>query len=267
VPVPRLASGIWHCEQLGTEMPEIQEVRPKYLQIADHIRGQITRGDLRPGDEVDSERKLAQIWKVARPTAARAMEALRVQGFIESRPGLGNFVRSTSVAPRARERYERAREQGTMYADGETPEFLTAGLVPAPQHVLDALQLSGQTMAVRRVRLLRNAAGQPIELSTSWFAPELAESAPRLLELERLRGGTGKYLGEVIGREPSFGRDRTAARLATDEERQVLDLEDPAAVLEQQRTIFDADDHPLQFDEAVYPPGRWVLEPEYSLSR
>lgn len=248
-------------------MPEIQEVLPKYLQIAAHIRGQITRGDLKPGDEVDSERKLAQMWKVARPTAARALEALRVEGLIESRPGSGNFVRSTNMAPHARDRYERAREQGTMYADGETPEFLSAELVPAPQHVLDALQVAGEITAVRRVRLLRNADGRPIELSISWFAPELAERAPRLLELERLRGGTGKYLGEVIGREPSFGRDLSAARLATAEECQVLELGDAAAVLEQRRTIFDAQDQPLQFDEAVYPPGRWVPGREYPLSR
>lgn len=247
-------------------MPEIQEVLPKYLQIAAHIRGQITRGDLKPGDEVDSERRLAQTWKVARPTAARALEALRVQGLIESRPGAGNFVRSASVAPRARERYERAREQGTMYSDGESVAFLAAELTAAPQHVLEALQLSGETSAVRRVQLLRNAAGQPLELSTSWFAPELAERAPRLLERERLRGGTGKYLGEVIGRAPAFGRDQAAARLATAEERQVLDLDEPSAVLEQQRTIFDTSDQPLQFDEAVYPQGRWVLDQEYPLS-
>jgi DNA-binding GntR family transcriptional regulator len=248
-------------------MPEIQEVLPKYLQIAAHIRGRITRGDLKPGEEVDSERRLAQQWNVARPTAAKALEALRVEGLIESRPGSGNFVRSTNMAPHARDRYERARDQGTMYADGETPEFLSAELVPAPQHVLDALQVASETTAVRRVRLLRNAGGQPIELSISWFAPELAERAPRLLELERLRGGTGKYLGEVIGRAPSYGRDLSAARLATAEERQVLELGDTAAVLEQRRIIFDADDQPLQFDEAVYPPGRWVPGREYPLSR
>jgi GntR family transcriptional regulator len=48
-------------------VPEIQEVRPKYLQIAGYIRDQIVRGDLRPGDEVQSERELAAAWRVARP--------------------------------------------------------------------------------------------------------------------------------------------------------------------------------------------------------
>jgi DNA-binding GntR family transcriptional regulator len=248
-------------------LPELQEVLPKYLQIAAHIRGQIVRGDLKPGDELPSERKLAEDWKVARPTAARAMESLRVQGLVESRPGLGNYVRSRNAVPRARERYERARDHGTMYAPGESVEFLAAELVHGPKHVVDALQLAVGSEAVRRARLLRNGADQPIELSTSWFAPDLATQAPRLLDLERLRGGTAKYLSEVTGREPSYGRDQVSARLATGEERLLLTLPTPAAVLEYRLTIYDAQDLPVQFDEAIYPSDRWVLSQEYPLPR
>ena len=64
-------------------MPQIEEAQPKYLQIAHYIRDQILRGDLRPGDEVPSERQLAADWKVSRPTAARSLEALSHQGLVE----------------------------------------------------------------------------------------------------------------------------------------------------------------------------------------
>lgn len=246
-------------------MPEIQEVLPKYLQIAAHIRGQIVRGDLKPGDELPSERRLAQDWKVARPTASKAVETLRVQGLVESRAGLGTYVRNPNAVPRARERYERARDQGTMYAPGESVEFLAAELLLSPERVTDALQLPQGSNAVRRARLLRNSAGQPLEMSTSWFAPEYAVQAPRLLERERLRGGTAKYLSEVTGRHPSYGRDQASARLASPEERNILSLDDPAAVLEYRLAIYDTEDRPVQFDEAVYPPGRWALSQEYPL--
>ena len=92
-------------------VPEIQQVLPKYLQIAGHIRDQIVRGDLLPGAEVPSERELAASWRVARPTAARALETLRVQGLVSSVQGSGTYVRDPSAAPRARERYERAGER------------------------------------------------------------------------------------------------------------------------------------------------------------
>jgi DNA-binding GntR family transcriptional regulator len=248
-------------------LPEIQEVLPKYLQIAGHLRDQIVRGDLKPGDELPSERRLAEDWRVARPTAARALETLRVQGLTEARPGVGTFVRAANAVPRARERYERARDLGTMYASGESVEFLAAEVAPAPEHVTAALQLAAGSSAIRRARLLRGADGQPIELSTSWFAADLAGQAPRLLELERLYGGTAKYLGGITGREPSYARDQVAGRLADGGERSLLGLPDPAAVLVYRLTVCDADDLPVQFDEAVYPPGRWVLGREYPLPR
>lgn len=243
-------------------MAEIQQVLPKYLQIAGYIRDQIVRGDLKAGDEVPSERELATTWKVARPTATKALEMLRVQGLVESRQGAGTFVR----APRARERYERARALGTMYSDAESITFVRVGIVAdPPAHVLEALQLVSGSAVIRRSRLISGEGGVPIELSTSWFAGSLAEPAPALLG-ERLRGGTAKYLESATGRAASYARDQVAARLATAEERRLLRLTRPAAVLVYRLTVYDATDAPLQFDEATYPPQRWAFRQEYPLS-
>jgi DNA-binding GntR family transcriptional regulator len=248
-------------------MPEIQKVLPKYLQIAGHIRDQIVRGDLRPGDEVASERELAASWSVARPTAARALESLRVQGLVESRQGSGTYVRSRDGVPRARERYERARELGTMYGASESVEFVATDLVDGPDHVTESLQVPTGSRVGRRTRLLRGEGGRPIELSTSWFTAQLVEQAPRLLEPERLFGGVGKYIAEVTGRESEYARDQVAARLATADECRLLELPQPAAVLTYRLTVFDPSDVPVHFDDAIYPPDRWAFRQEYPLAR
>lgn len=247
-------------------MPEIQQVLPKYLQIAGHIRDQIVRGDLNPGDEVPSERELAATWSVARPTAARALESLRVQGLVESRQGSGTYVLDNRTAPRARERYERGRDLGTMYGAAESVEFLAVELTDGPDHVTEALQLPAGSPVIRRARLLRGARSQPIELSTSWFAPQLADTAPRLLRSERLYGGTGKYIAEVTGRVSTHARDQVAARLATAEERRLLELPRPAAVLVYRLIALDSSGLPVQFDDAIYPPDRWTFRQEYPLA-
>ena len=248
-------------------MPEIQEVLPKYLQIAGHIRDQIVRGDLLPGAEVPSERELSASWSVARPTAARALQVLRTQGLVESVQGSGTYVRAPSAVPRARERYDRAAGGTGMYGIGETVEFLATELVSAPTHVAEALQLEPDSQVVRRARRLLNADGRPIELSTSWFAGSVVDSAPRLLERERLVGGTARYLAEVTGRHAAYGRDQVAARLATDEETRLLQLDDPAAVLVYRFTVYADDDQPIQTDDAVYPPDQWAFRQEYPLAR
>ena len=248
-------------------MPEIQQVLPKYLQIAGHLRDQIVRGDLLPGAEVPSERELSASWKVARPTAARALEVLRVQGLVHSVQGSGTYVRDPGAVPRARERYDRAAGGSGMYGAGESVEFLAAELATAPDHVAEALQLERGAEVVRRARRLLNIEGRPIELSTSWFAGALSETAPRLLERERLVGGTARYLAEVTGRRAAYGRDQVAARLATAEEAELLRLPEPAAVLVYRFTVYGEDDAPIQTDEATYPPDQWAFRQEYPLAR
>lgn len=247
-------------------MPELQEVLPKYLQIAGHIRDQIIRGDLKPGAEIPSERALAAAWNVARPTATKALETLRVQGFVESRQGSGTYVRGIEAAPRARERYYRARDHGTMYSDAESVRFLVTQVVAdPPAHVVEALRLPAGSSAIRRTRLIEREREGAIELSTSWFAPDLAERAPQLLVAERLRGGTAKYLASVTGRRAIYARDQVAARLATAEEARHLRIRRPAGVLVYRLTAYDAADAPVQFDEATYPPERWAFRQEYLL--
>ena len=247
-------------------MPYEDRALPKYLQIAGHIRDQIVRGDLPPGAEVPSERELAVTWRVARPTAARALAALRTQGLVTSRRGSGTYVKAVKAAPRARERYARAADLDTMYGPGETVEFLAIGRAPAPEHVADALGTKVGAEVLRRARRLRNAEGRPIELSTSWFSGSFADLAPRLLEPERIRGGTSKYVSEVTGVRTAYGRDQVAARLATPQEADLLTLDPPAAVLIYRFTVYADDDRPLQTDDAVYPSDLWTLRDEYPLT-
>jgi GntR family transcriptional regulator len=246
-------------------MPEIERVLPKYVQIAAHIRDQIVRGDLQPGDEVPSEREIASSWTVARPTAARALEALRLQGLVTSRQGAGTFVRDINAVPRARERYARANTPGGMYSAAESIEFLETALAPAPAHVVEALELPPDSTAIRRSRLLRGKNKRPVELSTSWFRPGLVELAPRLLRPERLVGGTAKYLEEVTGIAPAYGRDQVAARLADSTECELLELAEPAAVLVYRFTVFSSDGRAIQTDDAVHPPDQWAFRQEYPL--
>ncbi|GAB4251013.1 MAG: FadR/GntR family transcriptional regulator [Thermoleophilia bacterium] len=56
-------------------------------QIAGLIREQITKGNLRPGDRIPSERYLAEQLNVGRSSVREAFHELRTQGFIDSRKG------------------------------------------------------------------------------------------------------------------------------------------------------------------------------------
>nr|WP_307874541.1 GntR family transcriptional regulator [Frankia nepalensis] len=250
----------------GVAVPDLQRVLPKYLQIANHLRDQILRGDLRPGAEVPSERTLAVDWKVSRPTATKALEALRVQGLIESRQGSGSYVvDQMGVHRRARERYGRGRETGAIYPPNEWARIVAAEIVAAPEHVEAAL--GGDVPRVIRRHRITHGDDGPVEVSTSWISAALADVAPRLLQTERIREGTLAYLASVTGLRARLARDRVTARLATDTEAADLELgPGPHAVLVVRHVVCTEANQPLEFVEAVYPPESWTFEQEYPVT-
>lgn len=71
-------------------------IRPKKLseEIVNQIKELISRGDLRPGQKIPSERELAAFLGVSRPSVREAIMVLEAMGFLESRQGGGTYVRS-----------------------------------------------------------------------------------------------------------------------------------------------------------------------------
>ncbi|WP_454199963.1 GntR family transcriptional regulator [Nocardia sp. Marseille-Q1738] len=240
-------------------MAEIDDVLPKYLQISAYLRELIERGELAPGAEVPSERELAAQWKVARPTAAKALNTLRQQGIVRSRRGAGTYVTDRSTLMR-----ENVPRYGPPFAEDDSVTVLEAAVVAAPREVAEAIGPSGTRAVVRKVLSISRSGSTT--LITSWYPGEFADSATRLLTLERLPGGALRYLESAIGRGTAVVRERIGARLATADERRHLALPSPAAVLVVHRTCRDADGRALELRTAVHPPGNWVIQQEYSTS-
>jgi DNA-binding FadR family transcriptional regulator len=66
--------------------------RPLAGQVADQIRRRISTGDLRPGQRIESSRKLSAELRVSLPVLREALAALSYVGMVEVRHGVGIFV-------------------------------------------------------------------------------------------------------------------------------------------------------------------------------
>ncbi len=66
---------------------------PIFVQIAENVRRFLARGDLTVGDKLPSARDLAARLSVNPNTVMHAYSELEVQGVIETKRGLGTFVR------------------------------------------------------------------------------------------------------------------------------------------------------------------------------
>jgi GntR family transcriptional repressor for pyruvate dehydrogenase complex len=63
-----------------------------YVRVARRISDLLSSGEVSPGDKLPSERDLAEMLKVSRPSVREAMIALEVSGLIEVRTGSGIYV-------------------------------------------------------------------------------------------------------------------------------------------------------------------------------
>jgi len=63
-----------------------------YERIVSQIEQRIEAGDLKVGDQLPSERELAEQFAVSRTAVREAVKALHQQGLVEIRPGRGTFI-------------------------------------------------------------------------------------------------------------------------------------------------------------------------------
>jgi GntR family transcriptional regulator len=68
---------------------------PLYVQAADHVATQITRGELTVDARLASERDLAEQWGIAYQTVRRTMREVRERGLVASVVGKGTSVIAT----------------------------------------------------------------------------------------------------------------------------------------------------------------------------
>jgi DNA-binding GntR family transcriptional regulator len=241
-------------------MTELAEL-PRFLQIARDLRELIVSGGLAPGDEVPSERAVAARWKVARPTAARALQVLRAEGWTEPRRGAGTFVRaSRPVASTAT-----AAPGLAPGPIGPDEELIRVQAGRGPADLAELFGLDPERLCSRH-RIVRDADG-PVEISTTWFAAALGDRQARLLEPTPLPEGDLALVESAAGRRAVRAADLVQARHATAMEARILGVggtdvisaallgsDQVTAVLQVRRVMQDADGATLLVRDAVLSP-------------
>jgi GntR family transcriptional regulator len=107
---------------------------PIYAQLERGLRAAMASGRLRPGDRLPTVRELAVELKVNANTVARVYSELERADVLETRRGVGSFVRATAAKARSPYEHERrlrafaTRVLGDAAAAGFTVRELTAEL-------------------------------------------------------------------------------------------------------------------------------------------
>ncbi|HEY7277217.1 MAG TPA: GntR family transcriptional regulator [Trebonia sp.] len=136
--------------------------RPEHQKIAAGYRALIMSGDPAPGQQLPPVPRLMERHGVAVHTIQRMLDALRDEGFTETRRGIGVFVRQRAPLVTEASEYLALPNRLLDVAEAQPPADVPQAL---------GLNRDART-SMRRRPLLSD--GEPFELATSYYPLEIA---------------------------------------------------------------------------------------------
>ena len=218
----------------------------KYRQIADSLRDQISSGTLRPGDQLPTEPQLAAAYGASRSTIRLAIGMLTSRGLIDTRQGMGTFVRQpaalrTVVLTREEdwqvgEHADAALQPAGELADRPVTARFLAEAVNASAEVATALDVAeGARVLVRRSHL--HLDHEPWSLVASYYPMDIASGTP-LEQAGQMDKSASLVLAE-LGHRPAGYRDDIYARMSDPTEAEFFQLAGAVPVTVVSRTAYD----------------------------
>lgn len=137
---------------------------PLYLRVSRRIEEAISKGVIRPGDALPSERDIAEMSGISRVTVRKAVQDLVRSGLLVQKHGSGTFVRQKV------ERVEQSLSQLTSFTEDMARRGKTVRSVWLERGVFDAspeeTMMLGLTAGekVSRINRLRMADGTPLAI-------------------------------------------------------------------------------------------------------
>jgi len=223
--------------------------KPHYIRVAEELRDGINSKQWMPGDLLPSETELCKRFSVSRGTAVKAIEILLRDGLAQRKQGVGTFVLRPALH----------RMPGYLLGFSETVN--RQGMKPTHRLVemrelarKDALQYGCEEAAIllKRVRLVDDV---PWAIHTSLVPLSIIQTAPDIFgDASRVRDADFSLYKafEDEGLVITHADEAINARLAMEEEVELLDIELPSAVMLVHRWSFDKEDRLIELSEAVY---------------
>lgn len=231
---------------------------PYYVQLIRLIKGQITGGIWKPGDQIPGEPELCDQYHISRTVVRQALRELEIEGLITRRKGRGTFIAqpklNESLAQKLTGFYE------DMVAQGHTPVTRTLhhSIVPANDKVAGWLEIApgAKVFDIQRLRSISDA---PFQLVTSYIPCDLC---PQLENVDLTNRSLYNFLENDCGLVIARGRRFIEAVAANDTEARLLEIERGAPLVMLDSISFLETGRPIEYFHAVHRGDRARFEVE-----
>ncbi|MBY9066942.1 GntR family transcriptional regulator [Hyphomonas sp. WL0036] len=236
----------------------MNNIQPRYRQIADELRLLIASGRLKPGDALPTEMELCEAKDISRHTAREALRILTEDGLIARRRGAGTVV-TTPPAPAFAQ----------PIGDFESILQYARDAVFSPEKMRPATSAEMKRMGVDGSYItytgLRRASGEaPLAVTTILVLNRLA---PPMEELSHLNGSISEWIEGEHGAAVAnvIQRMEAVALSKTDATRLGVKPDSPA--LRTLRRYIDTAGQTILVSESLHPAGRFAYEMKLTRQR
>lgn len=228
---------------------------PLYQQILVLLRTKIESGELRPGTRVMGEADLCATFGVSRITARRALNELAKGGLVQRSRGTGTIVADRHTPDPMRATFDGLMENVGHIGRATSVRILHNGVEPASEEVAEQLQLPVGAAVLHALRV-REIAGQGMSYLATWVPESIADlirgqdmsATPLLLALEE------------AGVPVASATQTITATLADAISAAALGIPAGAPLIDVRRTVYDANDVPVEFIKILYRPELYQFQ-------
>ena len=124
-----------------------------YRMIANQIKEKIATGSYKPGERLPSERELAEMLEVSRPSVREALIALEIEGWVDVRVGSGVYVTRAEARQGLGETAGAGPAPAAALLDVGAADLLQARLLIEPQ----CAELAARNATPEQLKLMEEA--------------------------------------------------------------------------------------------------------------
>lgn len=226
---------------------------PLHIQLADIIRSQIESGVFNAGDQLPTEMELMKQHELSSSTVRQAVLSLVGEGLLYRRAGKGTFVAKRHIG------------RDLLDFSGFSEEAVARGFRPGTGHVKVDWRSADTIIAaalnvptderVLTVERLRTIDDEVVAVETVSF---IAAIGRRIENLDLSDTSLTEILERRLGVALARARQEIRAGTARTKLAKALDVPSGTAVLQIDRTAFDAIDQAIYFSSSSYRADRYI---------
>jgi len=225
---------------------------PRYMQVAEELRGRILSGELAEGAQLPTESALCSHYGISRFTAREALRRLQNEGLIRRRRGSGTIV---ATAPQQLRQSLSDIADILQYAAGSEFSFQPCGLTTLSAQRAEELGVdTGPWITLSGTRRLA-ATGAMLAVTDVYIHPDLAPYVP---QLEAGRQTLFSQLASAAGFRVTRIIQSITAIAAGHQEAQALGIPRRAPILRITRIYQDEAGRNVEISVSCHPGERFT---------